>query len=51
VDANIFIEAEKRYYNHDLCPGFWEWLEQANQAGLVYSIESVHDEIKARAAT
>jgi hypothetical protein len=48
LDANVFIEAEKRYYNHDLCPGFWDWLRQANQAGLIFSIESVLNEIKPR---
>jgi hypothetical protein len=46
LDANVFIEAENRYYQHDVCPGFWDWLQQANRAGLVYSIEKVHDELK-----
>jgi hypothetical protein len=43
LDANVFIEAEKRrYYRHEVCPGYWDWLKQANQAGLIYSIEHVH---------
>ncbi len=26
LDTNIFIEAHRRYYAQDLCPGFWECL-------------------------
>ena len=27
LDANVFIEAYKRYYAFDLCPGFWRSIE------------------------
>ena len=26
LDANVFIEAKKRWYGFDFCPSFWEWL-------------------------
>lgn len=47
LDANAFIEARKRWYGRDFCPAYWEWLEAANESGLVYSIEKVADEIMA----
>ncbi len=27
-DANVFIEAQNRYYSLDICPGFWDWMDQ-----------------------
>ena len=24
LDANVFVEAHRRYCAFDLCPGFWE---------------------------
>src|SRR5262245_10060744 len=45
LDANVFIEAKRRAYAMDLCPGFWEWLDQMNQSGIVYSIDVVADEL------
>jgi hypothetical protein len=46
LDSNIFIQAKNEYYGFDLCPGFWDWLEQQNQAGKVFSIELVQAELK-----
>ncbi len=43
LDANIFIEAKNRYYHFDICPGFWDWLDQ--QGGVVGSILPVCDEL------
>ncbi len=45
LDANVFIEAKKRYYDFDLCPGFWEALDLHCQNGLVCSIDRIKDEI------
>jgi Domain of unknown function (DUF4411) len=47
LDANVFIEAKKRWYGFDFCPGFWAWLDSANKQGKVFSIERVADEILA----
>jgi hypothetical protein len=48
LDSNIFIEAQNRYYAHDICPGFWDWLDDANGRGLIASIGEVHDELAGR---
>lgn len=45
LDANVFIEARRRYYGFDFCPAFWEWLLAANEHGVVFSIEKVRDQL------
>lgn len=45
LDSNIFIQAKNEYYGFDLCPGFWDWLEQQNQYGKVFSIDRVQGEL------
>ena len=45
LDANIFIEAHRRYYAQDLCPGFWECLIHYCREGRVFSIDRVRDEV------
>jgi Zn-dependent peptidase ImmA (M78 family) len=35
LDANVFIEAARRYYALDLAPGFWQKLTQYASAGAV----------------
>lgn len=46
VDSNIFIEAKNRYYGFDICPGFWEWMDEVC-GGDVGSIIDVRDELAA----
>ncbi|MBF0147506.1 MAG: DUF4411 family protein [Magnetococcales bacterium] len=29
LDSNVFIEAKNRYYAFDICPGFWEWMNDS----------------------
>ena len=41
LDANVFIEAKQRHYGMDFCPAFWEWLVEAHEKSLVFSIERV----------
>ncbi|MBN3854602.1 DUF4411 family protein [Paraburkholderia sp. Ac-20340] len=48
LDSNIFIEAQNRYYANDICPGFWNWLDDANARGLVASIGEVYSELAGR---
>ncbi len=43
LDANIFIQAKNLYYHFDICPGFWDWLDQ--QTGTVGSIIPVYTEL------
>jgi len=47
LDTNIFIQAKNDYYGFDLCPGFWDWLKQQNEAGEVFSIGPVQAELAA----
>lgn len=45
LDSNIFIEAKRRYYGMDICPGFWHWLDVAQDRGRVASIKPVFKEL------
>ena len=45
LDSNVLKEAKNRYYSFGICPGFWNWLEQSSEAGLVGSVESIRMEI------
>ena len=45
LDANVYIEAHQRYYGMDLCPGFWQWLEEAHACGNVITLDKVRDEL------
>lgn len=45
IDTNIFIESARRFYAFDICPGFWEFLEQCSQTDSVKSISKVYDEL------
>ena len=47
LDANVFMQAKNLHYGMDFCPAFWEWLVANNDAGRVFSIEKVGDEIEA----
>lgn len=47
LDANVFIQAKNLHYGFDFCPAFWDWLTTQNQAGKVFSIEQVKNEINA----
>ena len=45
LDANIFIEAKRRYYAFDLCPGFWDSLLHHCREGNLESIDRVKKEL------
>ncbi len=47
LDANTFIDAKNRYYDFDVCPGFWDWLDQQSALARVLSIEAVGNELLA----
>lgn len=49
LDANVFIQAKNLQYGFDFCPAFWDWLDQQNAVGTVYSIQQVGDELEAGA--
>jgi len=46
LDANVFIQAKNLHYGFDFCPAFWDWLNENNREGKVYSIEKVGDELE-----
>jgi hypothetical protein len=45
LDANVFIQAHRRHYAFDLCPGFWDCLPAHHAAGRVQSIDKIRDEL------
>ncbi len=47
LDTDVFIQAKNLHYGFDFCPAFWEWLDIANNLGIVFSIERVKDELTA----
>ena len=47
LDANSLIQAKDEYYSFDLCPGFWDWLDQQNAMGNMFSVKAVQDELVA----
>ena len=42
LDANIFIEAYKRYYHNKIVSNFWQWLVKDED---IYTIQKIKDEI------
>ncbi len=46
LDSNVLITAKRVHYGLDFCPGFWDWIVAQHEAGQVYSIERVFDELK-----
>lgn len=46
LDADTLIQAKNEYYGFELCPGFWDWLDQQNQAGRVFSVQAVKEELE-----
>lgn len=47
LDSDVFIQAKNLHYGMDFCPAFWDWLDQQNKMGKVFSIEKVGDELHA----
>ncbi|TFH49152.1 MAG: DUF4411 family protein [Methanothrix sp.] len=46
LDANVFIEAARRYYAFDIAPPFWQMLIDHANNGLVLSIDRVKVELE-----
>ena len=49
LDTNVFIQARNLQYGFDFCPAFWDWLDNKNAAGEVFSIQQVGAELEAGA--
>lgn len=46
LDANVFIEAHRRYYAFDLVPSFWLFLTKCAQDNKIISIDRVKYELE-----
>lgn len=46
LDANVFIEAKRRYYAFDICPGFWSVLVWQEARGRLGSVDRVTVELE-----
>lgn len=46
LDANVFIEAVRRYYAFDLAPVFWESLVHHAANGRIQSIDRIEKELE-----
>jgi predicted nucleic acid-binding protein len=47
LDTNAFIEAYRRYYAFDICPGYWAVLIAHHGGGRLCSIDRVRSELLA----
>ena len=45
LDANVFIQAKRRFYAFDFCAGYWDMLIWHQQHGRLCSIDKVQNEI------
>ncbi|MEI6715840.1 MAG: DUF4411 family protein [Verrucomicrobiota bacterium] len=45
IDTNVFVEAHRRYYPFDICPGFWSALCWWQSKGRVCSVAKVKEEL------
>lgn len=45
LDSSIFVEAKRRYYAFDLCPGFWDSLLWHQARGRLSSIDRIKKEL------
>ena len=45
LDANVFIEAARRYYAFDLVPAFWQELVHHAENGHIVSLDRVKNEL------
>lgn len=46
LDSNTYIQAKNFYYGMDICPAYWDWLDQQFQLGTVASIDMIGKELK-----
>jgi hypothetical protein len=45
IDSDVFIQSKNREYRFQFAGAFWDWLLEANKAGIVFSISKVRAEI------
>ncbi len=47
VDTSVFVQAHRKYYSFNLCPGFWKSVVWFNKEGKVFSLDKVKQDILA----
>lgn len=47
LDSDVLITAKNLHYNPSFCGAFWNWILTAHQAGKLFSIDKVKDELLA----
>ncbi|HEF4758629.1 TPA: DUF4411 family protein [Pseudomonas putida] len=45
LDTNSYIQAKNTHYRMGFCPGFWDWLDSAYDAGKISSVSLVYREL------
>ena len=45
IDANVLIQAWQKYYSPDLCPDYWDMLNEFGKQGRIFIPEEVKNEI------
>lgn len=46
IDANILIQAWQKYYSPEICPSYWEVLNDLGKKGVIFIPELVYEEIE-----
>lgn len=46
LDANTYIQAKNQYYGMDICPAYWDWLDQQFQLGVIASVHMIGTELR-----
>lgn len=46
LDSNTYIQAKNFYYGMDICPAYWDWLDQQYQQGTVASVDMIGRELR-----
>ncbi len=46
IDANILIQAWQKYYSPEICPSYWEVLNDLGKKGIIFIPEVVFEEIQ-----
>lgn len=46
LDANVFIQAKRKFYPFDVCPGYWSALCHHNLGDRICSVDRVRDELE-----
>ena len=47
LDTNVFVQAHRRHYAFEICPGFWDCLIHHHETRRIVSIDRVREEILA----